>query len=169
MKTMMFYSFKQLFRVLALVALIVSGFAACTPKYLSPGTLVSDKLAPQINPANAWTVATTQRAGTIITVELQFWSATPVQDLFLGQIVTRTTSGVVARDTSLSRVPNRAAYSREKQCDTILLSYTVPVFTRSTGQTIQVNPFAALQLPNDTTFIKPRYFFNSGNGFTWNP
>jgi hypothetical protein len=162
--------FKQ-FRVLLLASLVLTGLGACTPKYLLPGTIVLDQPVPQIN-SNTWTVATTQRAGAAITVELQYWSATPISEIQLLQAISRTQSGVVTRDTSVvSTRPYQAAFSQTKQCDTLLLTYTVPVLTRSTGQTISVNPIVRVftgQVVGSLSYFKQRSFL-TGAGFTWNP
>jgi hypothetical protein len=164
MNTSQFFS---RFRVLALVALIISGLAACTPKYLSPGTIASNDLLPQLNTSNVWTVATTQRAGATVTVEAQFWATVPLQSLQVWNAIARTQGGVTTRDTTLATMqPYQAAFSPTKQCDTALITYTVPNLTRSTGQTIQINPL--VRVVASSGIFRQRSFL-TGNGFTWNP
>jgi hypothetical protein len=156
----------QRLRVILLASLVLVTLAACTPKYLSPGTITSNDLWPQINTANTWTVATTQRAGAVITVELQYWSTAPITSIQVLQAIARTQSGTTTRDTTVfSTRPYQAAYSKEKQCDTLLLTYTVPDLTRSTGQTITINPIARVSTANA---FRSRSFL-TGAGFTWNP
>ncbi len=120
---------------------------------------------PQIN-TNTWTVATTQRAGAVISLELQYWSVVPIKEIQLLQAIARTQSGTTTRDTTLvSTRPYQPAYSASKQCDTLLLTYTVPALTRSTGQTITINPIARIVVEQGN---KSRPFL-TGAGFTWNP
>ena len=161
---------KQL-RVLLFASLILTGLGACTQKFLSPGPIILDNQVPQIN-ANTWTVATTQRAGAAITVELQYWSSVPIKEIQLLHAIARTQSGTTTRDTTLvSTQPYQAAFSKDKQCDTLLLTYTVPALTRSTGQTISVNPIARLvtgEVVGPLSYFKQRSFL-TGAGFTWNP
>jgi hypothetical protein len=166
---MKFSQVSSLFRMFVLASLVMTGFGACTPKYLLPGTIVLDQPVPQIN-SNTWTVATTQRAGNVISVELQYWSAVPIKEIQLLQATARTLSGVVTRDTALvSTRPYQAAFSKDKQCDTLLLTYTVPVLTRSTGQTISINPIARIVIDVGTISGTKSRSFLTGAGFTWNP
>jgi hypothetical protein len=160
--------FKQ-FRVLLLASLVLTGLGACTPKSLLPGTIVLDQAVPQIN-SNTWTVAATQRAGNVIAVELQYWSAIPIKEILLLQATARTQSGVVTRDTAVvSMQPYQAAFSQTKQCDTLLLTYTVPALTRSTGQTISINPIVRIVVDQGPVPGNKSRSFLTGAGFTWNP
>lgn len=152
-------------------SLVLTGLAACTPKYITPGTIVANDQVPQIN-TNTWTVATTQRAGAAITVELQYWTSVPISEIQLLQAIARTQSGTTTRDTSVvSTQPYRAAFSKDKQCDTLLITYTVPTLVRATGQTITVNPIVRLvtaPVVGTQAYFKQRPFL-TGAGFTWNP
>lgn len=109
-----------------LIAVVLS-FVGCRPNSFPVGE-VKDDYFPLIN-VNAWTTAASYDAGATISLELQYLSYSPIREITFVQIVTRranATAPLVNDTTVIFRTPYRPAFSATKQCDTLLLNYTVP-------------------------------------------
>jgi Kef-type K+ transport system membrane component KefB len=89
---------------------------------------VKQEYYPLIN-SNAWTVAASYVTGATITLEAQYISYGTIREVNLLQVASRRPAGSTAAvlDTVVvRRVPYMPSFSRFKQCDTTVFTYTVP-------------------------------------------
>jgi hypothetical protein len=123
----------------------------------TPVGVVSQDYVPLIN-SNPWTTAASYTTGQTISFELQFLSYAPIREIALIQLATRRvgTSTATTVDTAIvSRTPYMAAFSQTKQCDTLLMSYTVPDSTRLTRLNL-VNVRVGVLVVNQNNLSKLR-------------
>lgn len=109
-----------------LVGLSLFVLSACTKEVVSPGQ-ISEDYFPIIN-GNAWvTPSAAQAAGAKVAVEVQYLSYSSIKEVSGLQVATRRVGTATVIDTT--RFFNMAytpAFSATKQCDTLLLMYSVP-------------------------------------------
>ncbi|TAE30911.1 MAG: hypothetical protein EAZ92_03560 [Candidatus Kapaibacterium sp.] len=121
----------------AFAALLV--LASCERQFPTTPGVISQDFYPIIQTTNPWTIPANPRPGTVVTLEMIFNSYSPAKEINLYQVINRTVSGTVTRDTTRSATfPYQAAYSQAKGGDTLLVSYTIPAISRPTGATVSL-------------------------------
>jgi hypothetical protein len=119
----------RVFCCLLIAAMMLGSVMSCRPEY-TPVGVVSQDYVPLIN-SNPWTTLATYSSGQTVSLELQYTSYSPIREILFFQIASRRVGTATVADTSVVlRTPYMAAFSATKQCDTLLLNYTVPDSTR---------------------------------------